>query len=131
MRFKNQTLMLLLGAALAGCATAPPPPSVKASEPTPTVAPALAPAAVVPPAPPPTPAAVRNMINNCFSCHGTDGRSSGAMPSLAGLSAQQAALALKEFKSGARSATVMARHAKGYSDAELEALANYIGANLN
>ncbi|MBI5783588.1 MAG: c-type cytochrome [Gammaproteobacteria bacterium] len=70
------------------------------------------------------------MINNCYSCHGTDGRSPGAIPSLTGMNSQQALLVLKEFKSGARSATVMTRHAKGYSDAELEALANYIGTNL-
>ena len=129
MRFKNHTLPLLLGAALIGCATEPPPPPAKAVTPAPAAV-APAPAAVVAPAPPPTPAAVKNMINNCFSCHGTDGRSPGAIPSLTGKNAEQAILVLKEFKSGARAATVMTRHAKGYTDAELEALANYIGTNL-
>jgi sulfide dehydrogenase cytochrome subunit len=70
------------------------------------------------------------MISNCYSCHGTDGRSPGAIPSLTGKNAQQALLQLKEFKSGQLAATVMTRHAKGYTDAELEALANYIGTNL-
>lgn len=93
----------------------------------PAGAPATAPAQ--PPAPPSS-AAVVNMINNCFSCHGTDGRSPGAIPSLINMNPQQAALVLKEFKSGARAATVMTRHTKGYTDAELEALANYIGTNL-
>lgn len=133
MRFKNHTLILLLGAALVGCATEPPPPPVKAPAAAPAKAPvaaAPAPAVVVSPAPPPSPAAVRNMISNCYSCHGTDGRSPGAIPSLAGMNAQQAALVLKELKSGTRPSTVMTRHAKGYSDAELEALANYIGTNL-
>jgi sulfide dehydrogenase cytochrome subunit len=37
---------------------------------------------------------------------------------------------LKGFKSGELPATVMTRHAKGYTDAELEAIANYIGTNL-
>jgi sulfide dehydrogenase cytochrome subunit len=37
---------------------------------------------------------------------------------------------LMGFKSGALPSTVMTRHAKGYSDAELEAIANYIGTNL-
>lgn len=78
----------------------------------------------------PSPAAVVNMVNNCFSCHGTDGRSPGAIPSLTGISAQQALTVLKGFKSGELPATVMTRHAKGYSDAELEAIANYIGTNL-
>ncbi len=126
MRIKNHTLTLLLGASLFGCATEPTtPPATSAT-------PAAAPAAVVvtPPAPPPTPAAVKNMVSNCFSCHGTDGRSAGSIPSLTGINAQQALVVLKGFKSGELPATVMTRHAKGYTDAELEAIANYIGTNL-
>lgn len=83
-----------------------------------------------PMAAPPSPAAVVNMVNNCFSCHGPDGRSPGTIPSFNSMNAKQIDLALKEFKTGARFATVMTRHTKGYSDAELEAIANYIGANL-
>jgi sulfide dehydrogenase cytochrome subunit len=70
------------------------------------------------------------MVSNCFSCHGTDGRSAGSIPSLTGINAQQALVVLKGFKSGELPATVMTRHAKGYTDAELEAIANYIGTNL-
>ena len=121
MTIQNSLSTLLLTAAcLAGCATEPPPPA-KAAPATP---------AAVAPAPPPSPAAVRNMISNCYSCHGTDGRSPGSIPSLTGKNAEQALLQLKEFKSGQLAATVMTRHAKGYTDAELEALANYIGTNL-
>ena len=93
-------------------------------------APATTPAPAAQPSAPPSPAAVINMISNCYSCHGTDGRSPGAIPSLTGKNAQQALLQLKEFKSGQLAATVMTRHAKGYTDAELEALANYIGTHL-
>jgi sulfide dehydrogenase cytochrome subunit len=102
---------------------------VKAAPATPAVV-APAPAVTVAPAPPPSPAAVVNMISNCYSCHGTDGRSPGSIPSLTGKNAEQALLMLKEYKSGRLAATVMTRHAKGYTDAELEALANYIGTNL-
>jgi len=117
-------------AGIAGCATEPPPPPpVKAAPATPAVV-APAPAVTVAPAPPPSPAAVVNMISNCYSCHGTDGRSPGSIPSLTGKNAEQALLMLKEYKSGRLAATVMTRHAKGYTDAELEALANYIGTNL-
>lgn len=130
MRFKNHTLTLLLGATLVGCATEPPPPPAKAAAPAPAAVVAPAPAVVAPPEKPPTPAAVKNMISNCFSCHGTDGRSAGAIPSLTGMTAQQAQTMLKGFKSGEIPATVMTRHAKGYTDMELEALANYIGTNL-
>jgi len=128
MRFKNHTLTLLLGAALVGCATEPPPAPAKAAAPVAVAATAPAPAAES--TTPPSPAAVVNMVNNCFSCHGTDGRSPGAIPSLTNQNPQQAALVLKEFKSGARSSTVMSRHTKGYTDVELEAIANYIGTKL-
>ena len=83
-----------------------------------------------PPSAPPSPAAVVNMINNCYSCHGTDGRSPGSIPSLTNMNEKQALLVLKELKSGTRASTVMSRHAKGYTDAELEALAKYIANNL-
>lgn len=91
-------------------------------------APVTAPAET--PSAPPSPAAVVNMISNCYSCHGTDGRSPGAIPSLTGKNAEQALLQLREFKSGKLATTVMTRHAKGYTDAELEALANYIANHL-
>ncbi len=121
--------LLLTAACLAGCATEPPPPPAKAAPAIPVAA-APAPVPAAAPAPPPSAAAVRNMISNCYSCHGTDGRSPGSIPSLTGKNAEQALLVLKEFKSGKLAATVMTRHAKGYTDAELEALANYIGTNL-
>lgn len=67
------------------------------------------------------------MANNCFTCHGTDGRSPGAIPSLSGKTSEFIATNMKRFRSGERKSTVMERHAKAYSDAEIEALANYIG----
>lgn len=74
-----------------------------------------------------TPGAAANMANNCFTCHGPSGHSPGAIPSLHGQSAAAIATALKAFKSGVRPSTVMGRQAKGYSDAEIDALAAYIG----
>jgi sulfide dehydrogenase cytochrome subunit len=121
MTLKNPLPGLLFGAACLAVM----PFAVQAAEP-----PVAQPAAAPEPGAPPSPAAVVNMINNCYACHGTDGRSPGAIPSLTGKTAQQALLQLKEFKSGQLSATVMTRHAKGYTDAELEAIANYIGSNL-
>jgi sulfide dehydrogenase cytochrome subunit len=122
MTFQNSFPTLLLSAM---CLAALP--ATAADAPAPATTPAPAAAA---PSAPPSPAAVVNMISNCYSCHGTDGRSPGSIPSLTGKNAQQALLQLKEFKSGQLAATVMTRHAKGYTDAELEALANYIGTNL-
>ena len=123
MTFQNQFPTLLLSAM---CLAALP--AAAADAPAPATTPA--PAAAAPPSAPPSAAAVVNMISNCYSCHGTDGRSPGSIPSLTGKNAEQALLMLKEYKSGRLAATVMTRHAKGYTDAELEALANYIGTNL-
>ncbi len=84
------------------------------------------PAPAAPTAPPINTAASSNMANNCFTCHGPDGRSPGAIPSLHGWPADALARTLKDFKAGTRPSTVMGRQAKGYSDAEIEALSNYI-----
>ncbi len=62
---------------------------------------------------------------SCTSCHGTDGKSAGIIPSIYGRSAVYLETALKAFKSGARYSTVMSRHAKGYSDEELRLIAEY------
>ena len=64
--------------------------------------------------------------NACFACHGPDGKSPGAIPGINGKSAEFIVEAMKEFRSGKRESTVMGRHAKGYSDEEIEAMAKYI-----
>ena len=64
---------------------------------------------------------------SCSSCHGTDGKSAGIIPSINGFSAEYIETALKGFKTGARPSTVMARHAKGYTDDELKLIAEYFG----
>lgn len=64
---------------------------------------------------------------SCASCHGTDGKSAGIIPSINGFSAEYIETALKGFKTGARPSTVMARHAKGYTDEELKLIADYFG----
>lgn len=65
------------------------------------------------------------LANTCFSCHGTNGKSVGAMPSIAGKSPKYISSILKSFRSGKREATVMNRIAKGFSDSEIDTLANY------
>lgn len=70
--------------------------------------------------------AAANMAENCFTCHGPDGRSPGAIPSIDQFKAEDIATALRQFKSGERPSTVMGRHAKGYTDPEIDALAKYI-----
>jgi sulfide dehydrogenase cytochrome subunit len=83
-----------------------------------------------PPAKPPSAAAAANMAANCFSCHGPNGVSPGSIPSLHTLTASNITAYMKAFGSGERPSTVMGRHAKGYNDAEIEAIAQHI-AGLN
>lgn len=65
---------------------------------------------------------------SCAACHNTEGRSVAGTPVLAGLTRQQFVGALQEFKAGTRKATVMHRHAKGYTEQEIELLADYFSA---
>ncbi len=65
------------------------------------------------------------LANTCFSCHGTDGRSVGAMPSIQGKPASYIELQLKAFRDGKLKATVMNRIAKGFSNDEIKALSRY------
>lgn len=73
-------------------------------------------------------ATTQQMAASCFTCHGTYGQSQGGTPSLAGIDRQHFIRQMQDFKSGARPATVMHRHAKGYSDTEIEKLAEYFAA---
>ncbi len=65
------------------------------------------------------------LANTCFSCHGTNGKSRGDMPSIAGKSKSFIASSMKSFRSGERPSTVMMRISKGFTDAEIDALASY------
>ena len=72
---------------------------------------------------PPSPAMLSNA---CAGCHGTNGASAGpSMPALAGQSKISIVESMKGFKSGERPATVMGRLAKGYSDADFEAMGEF------
>jgi len=69
----------------------------------------------------------RTLAATCFNCHGPNGKSNGAIPSLAGVAKADIVNAMKEFRSGKRDdyATVMKKYAAGYSDSEYEAMAEY------
>jgi cytochrome c553 len=64
----------------------------------------------------------------CATCHGTDGRSRGDIPGLAGRDQSELVRLVREFRDGKRRSTVMQQLAKGYSDAEIEAAAAYFAA---
>ena len=71
-------------------------------------------------------AAVQVLAGPCASCHGPDGRSPGAIPSIAGLPEATAAERMLAFRDGTDpSATIMPRLMKGYDEAEIRALARW------
>ncbi len=63
----------------------------------------------------------------CANCHGTDGRSPGGIPSIAGRPANVLSAQLKAYKAETPppGTTIMNRLVKGYSDAQLDALAQH------
>ena len=73
--------------------------------------------------------ATRALAATCANCHGTDGRSATKeVPALAGLPKEHIASQMKAFKDGSRPATVMHQLAKGYTDAQIDAIATYLSA---
>ena len=65
---------------------------------------------------------------SCATCHGPALRGSGAIPSIRGRRAADLASALHAFQSGERPATIMTRLSKGWSAAEIDALAAKLGS---
>ena len=62
---------------------------------------------------------------SCAACHGTDGKSPGAMPSLYGKSAKYIESSMLSFLHGKRQGTVMNRIAKGYTEEDIKLIAEH------
>ncbi len=62
----------------------------------------------------------------CTACHGPQGQSTGAVPSLAGLDKPMFIARMQAFRDGA--GTIMNRIAPAYDDAQIAALADYFAA---
>lgn len=71
-----------------------------------------------------------SMISDtCAGCHGTNGVSQGpAAPTIAGLSQDYFVETMQGFRDAEIPSTIMARIAKGYTDAEYEQMAKYYGS---
>src|SRR5574343_1552375 len=67
----------------------------------------------------------RNLAATCANCHGTNGHAQpgAVLDTLAGTPKERTLQRLAEFKSGARSATIMHQIVKGYSDEQLDLIA--------
>ena len=72
----------------------------------------------------------RNLAAACAICHGTQGKPVPNAPliPLAGLPRDHIVSQMQAFRDGRRPATVMHQIAKGYSDAEIQAMAAWFAA---
>jgi sulfide dehydrogenase cytochrome subunit len=70
----------------------------------------------------------RNLAASCAMCHGTEGRSVGGYEPLAGMARADLVRKMVGFRSGTTPATVMHQIAKGYSERQIELIAEYFSA---
>lgn len=66
------------------------------------------------------------LADNCLSCH-SGGANNATIVNLTQYPASAIVSQMKAFKDGSRPSTVMMRHAKGYSEEDIVAMAKYIG----
>lgn len=67
----------------------------------------------------------RNVAATCANCHTAPAHPEATIASLAGMSVADLTRAMQAFKSGERAGTVMPQLAKGYTDAQIEAVARW------
>ena len=68
----------------------------------------------------------RLLASNCFQCHGTNGKGPG-FDKLAGKASREIYEELVEMRAGKEDkGGIMAKHAMGYTDAQLLAIAGYL-----
>lgn len=68
------------------------------------------------------------ITSTCFTCHGVNGVGSGKIPELRDLKKNDITESLFGFASGDEKSTIMGRHAKAYTEEEIELLAKYFSS---
>ncbi|MFN2381275.1 MAG: cytochrome c [Guyparkeria sp.] len=69
------------------------------------------------------------LSHTCAACHGTHGHfENDYMPPLAGMDADRFVDSMTAFRQGSRPASIMDRIARAFSDAEIEAMADFFAA---
>ncbi len=66
------------------------------------------------------------LADTCISCHGGVD-ANATIPNLSQYPSSMIISQMKAFRDGSRPSTVMMRHAKGYSDEEIAAIAKFLG----
>jgi len=121
MNIRLITASALAAVLAAGCATEQ---KMEKAEPAAPAAKAAAPAKAKPKLM--TGASASMLANTCVGCHGANGQSGGpAIPSIAGLETDYFVEVMEDYQSGERVNTIMGRIAKGYSDEEIEQMAEH------
>ena len=64
---------------------------------------------------------------NCAVCHGPSGAGAGDIAKINEQTAAQIAENMRAFRDGKKPSTIMGRIVKGYSDAQITAVANQLG----
>ena len=64
--------------------------------------------------------------SSCSGCHTTAARGNPAVPRINGQKATDIVAAMVNFRSGKRASTVMDRIAKGFSESETQAIADWL-----
>ncbi|HYI83121.1 MAG TPA: c-type cytochrome [Acetobacteraceae bacterium] len=76
-----------------------------------------------------TPAAPAPLAaQGCIGCHGPNGTGSGGTPAITGRDRAEFAATMAAFRANERQGTIMNRIARGYTDAEIAAMANHFAA---
>jgi sulfide dehydrogenase cytochrome subunit len=65
---------------------------------------------------------------SCSGCHPPSASAETKVPPLRGQNSAEIVAAMQAFRSGGRPSTVMGRIAKGFSDAEIRAIAAWVAA---
>ena len=71
---------------------------------------------------------IRTLAASCAACHGFEGRSLGAIPSLAGIASQRFLASMQHYRDMPDDGSVMNQHAKGLTWDEVVGLAGYFSA---
>ena len=65
---------------------------------------------------------------SCTGCHASNPKVETRVPRIAGRNPAEIVAAMEAFRSGQKPATVMDRIAKGFTEAEMRAIAEWLGA---
>jgi cytochrome subunit of sulfide dehydrogenase len=73
----------------------------------------------------------QSLAATCANCHGTDGKGvpNGGMPLINHLSKEKILAELLAYKAGTKVGTIMPQLCKGYTDEQLTAIAQQLGAH--